>query len=236
MPSRQGLPPLRSAPVTAKVSASQRERSMPRIRRRHSAVLALLALTLLPLQAAAQSKPEFVAFAGTAKGALYRPDGGAAPHVGILVMHRSSNLLAHRACTELSRRGFLMLCMNTRYENNEALVDFEKLPLDVKNGVDFLRRQPGITKVVLFAHSGGGPLMSFYQAVAEKGPSYCKGPNKLTECRDDLAGLAPADGIVFADAHPGNAINTLRSLNAAVADDNNPPMRRRSRHSICSIR
>jgi pimeloyl-ACP methyl ester carboxylesterase len=116
-----------------------------------------------------------------------------------------------------------MLCMNTRYENNEAQVDFERLPLDVKAGVDFLRRQPGITKVVLFAHSGGGPLMSFYQAVAEKGPSYCKGPNKLTECRDDLAGLAPADGIVFADAHPGNAINTLRSLNAAVADDNNPP-------------
>jgi pimeloyl-ACP methyl ester carboxylesterase len=116
-----------------------------------------------------------------------------------------------------------MLCMNTRYENNEAQVDFEKLPLDVKAGVDYLRRQPGITKVVLFAHSGGGPLMSFYQAVAEAGPAYCKGPGKLTECGDDLAGLPRADGIVFADAHPGNAINLLRSLNAAVANEDNPP-------------
>jgi len=196
---------------------------MPRIRRRHSAVLALLALTLLPLQAAAQSKPEFVAFAGTAKGALYRPDGGAAPHVGILVMHRSSNFLAHRACTELSRRGFLLLCMNTRYENNEALVDFEKLPLDVKAGVDFLRAQAGITKVVLFGHSGGGPLMALYQAVAEHGPAFCKGANKLVECGDDLAGLKSADGIIFADAHPGNSINTLRGLNPAVANENNPP-------------
>ena len=89
---------------------------------------------------------------GRAKAALYRPDSGS-PHVGILVMHRTSNYLDHRACTELSKRGFLMLCMNTRYENNEALVDFEKLPLDVKAGVEFLRRQPGITKVVLFAHS-----------------------------------------------------------------------------------
>ena len=138
-------------------------------------------------------------------------------------MHRTSNYLAHRACTELSRRGFMMLCMNTRFENNEALVDFEKLPLDVKAGVEFLRQQPGITKVVLFAHSGGGPLMSLYQAVAENGPSYCKGANKLVECGDDLAGLPPADGIIFADAHPGNSINTLRGLNPAVADENNPP-------------
>jgi pimeloyl-ACP methyl ester carboxylesterase len=187
-------------------------------------VLALaILLGVTPALAQAQSDPHFIAFAGISKGALYRPDQGPAPHVGILVMHRTANFLNHRACTELSRRGFLMLCMNTRYENNEAMVDFEKLPLDVKAGVEYLRRQGGITKVVLFAHSGGGPLMSFYQAVAENGTAYCTGENKLTQCGDDLAGLPPADGIVFADAHPGNAINLLRSLNAAVANENNPP-------------
>jgi pimeloyl-ACP methyl ester carboxylesterase len=173
--------------------------------------------------ASAQSRPEFIPMPGRAKAALYRHDSGPAPHVGILVMHRTSNYLHHRACTELSKRGFLMLCMNTRFENNEALVDFEKLPLDVKRGVEFLRGQPGITKIVLFAHSGGGPLMSLYQAVAENGTSYCKGPNKLTQCGDDLAGMKPVDGIVFADAHPSNAVNTLRGLNPAVADENNPP-------------
>lgn len=185
--------------------------------------IAAVVLGLMPALAWAQADPQFIAFQGITKGALYRPDAGPAPHVGVLVMHRTANYLNHRACTELSRRGFLLLCMNTRYENNEAQVDFEKLPLDVKTGVNYLRRQPGITKVVLFAHSGGGPLMSFYQAVAENGPAYCKGPGKLTECGDDLAGLVPADGIVFADAHPGNAINLLRSLNAAVANENNPP-------------
>jgi pimeloyl-ACP methyl ester carboxylesterase len=187
-------------------------------------ILALaIVLCLAPRLAWAQSSPQFIAFQGISKGALYKPDAGPAPHVGILAMHRTANYLNHRACIELSRRGFLLLCMNTRYENNEASVDFEKLPLDVKAGVDFLRRQPGITKVVLFAHSGGGPLMSFYQAVAENGPAYCKGANKLTQCADDLVGLVPAEGIVFADAHPGNAINTLRSLNPAVANENNPP-------------
>jgi hypothetical protein len=188
-----------------------------------AALAFILAVSVLPASAQAQSRPEFIAFQGRPKAALYRPDTGPAPHVGVLVMHRTSNYLNHRACTELSRRGFLMLCMNTRYENNEAAVIFERLPLDVKAGVEFLRRQPGITKVVLFAHSGGGPLMSLYQAVAENGPSYCKGPNKLSECADDLAGLPPADGIVFADAHPSNSVNTLRGLNPAVANENNPP-------------
>ena len=187
-----------------------------------AAVVAIL-LVLWPDMARSQGKPEFVAFLGVTKGVLYRPDSNPAPHVGMLVMQRTANYLNHRACTELSRRGFLMLCMNTRYDNNEALVDFEKLPLDVKLGVDLLRRQTGITKVVLFAHSGGGPVMSLYQAVAETGISYCKGANKLTECGEDLTGLVPADGIVFADAHPGNAILTLRRINPAVANENNPP-------------
>ena len=126
------------------------------------ATIAAIALCLLPVAASAQSKPELIPFPGRAKGALYRPDAGPAPHVGILVMHRTSNYLTHRACTELSRRGFMMLCMTTRFENNEVFVDYEKLPLDVKAGVEFLRRQAGITKVLLFGHSGGGPLMSLY--------------------------------------------------------------------------
>jgi hypothetical protein len=119
-----------------------------------------IAASLAPGTASVQSNPQYIAFPGVSKGALYRPDSGPAPHVGIIAMHRTANYLNHPSCRELSRRGFLMLCMNTRYENNESQVDFEKLPLDVKAGVEFLRRQAGVIKVLLFAHSGGGPLMS----------------------------------------------------------------------------
>src|SRR5262245_42757170 len=132
------------------------ECAMPRRTVACTAAAAAIALCLAPTPTLAQSRPELIPIPGRTKAALYRPDSGT-PHVGIVVMHRTSNYLTHRACTELSRRGFLMLCMNTRYENNEAAVEFEKLPLDVKTGVEFLRRQAGITKVVLFAHSGGGP-------------------------------------------------------------------------------
>ena len=56
---------------------------------------------------------------------------------------------------------------------------------------------------MLFGHSGGGPTMSLYQALAENGPAYCRDPKRLVPCTEDFSGLTRADGIVFADAHPG---------------------------------
>ncbi len=70
---------------------------------------------------------------GISKAALlHRPDdSGPAPYVGILVMHRTANYLAHRACTELSLAQLhASLRMNARFrEQRRTLVDFEKLPL-----------------------------------------------------------------------------------------------------------
>ena len=173
--------------------------------------------------ALAQSNPLYVQFRPSAvKGALYRPDRGPALHVAVLVMHRTANVMAQLATTELSKRGFLVLGMNPRFDNNEAAVEWEDIALDVKSGVEFLRKQPGITKVVLLGGSGGGPTMSFYQAVAEKGPGYCQGPGKLMECGNHLTGLPRADGIVFRDAHPGNSVNAVRGLNPAVVNDADP--------------
>ena len=72
---------------------------MDRCITRIAAVAAAIMLWLPPQSALAQSKPELIPMQGRAKAALYRPDSGPAPHVGILVMHRTSNYLTHRACT-----------------------------------------------------------------------------------------------------------------------------------------
>jgi hypothetical protein len=52
------------------------------------------------------------------------------------------------------------------------------------------------------------------------------GLNKLSPCTaSQLAGFVAtdkADGIVFLDAHPGNSVNGIRSLNAAVKKEGNP--------------
>src|SRR5215467_10755954 len=164
--------------------------------------IAALAIAAISISSAcfAQSHPEYIRL-GQLSAALYKPDSGPAPHVAFVLAHRTANYLNHIGCRELPKRGFLALCFNTRFQNNETQVRWEETALDVKAAVEFARRQPGITKVILFGHSGGGPLMSFYQAVAEKGPAYCQGPNKLVQCGGDLRGLPQADAIVFADAH-----------------------------------
>ncbi len=178
-----------------------------------------LALLCLP-SLAAQSNPRYIPFSPSAtKGALYSPDSGPAPTVGVLVVHRTANFLETLACKELSRRGMLVLCMNPRSDNNEAAVDWNANALDVKSGVEFLRSQPGIKAVLLWGHSGGGPTTTFYQAVAENGVAYCQGANKLMPCGDELAGLPPADGMILVDAHPGNSANALRRLDPAVTND-----------------
>jgi pimeloyl-ACP methyl ester carboxylesterase len=184
-----------------------------------------LALSVLSgaAPALAQSNPTYVQFSpSSVKGALYKPDSGPTPHVAVLLIHRTSNFLSHPATRELSRRGFMVLGMNPRSDNNEAAVSFEANALDIKSGIEFLRRQPGITKIVLFGHSGGGPASSFYEAVAEKGAAYCRGANKLIECDSALEGLPKADGLVLVDAHPGVSVNGLRSLNPAVLDEHDP--------------
>jgi hypothetical protein len=186
-------------------------------------VLFTLVCVFAASESFSQSSPTYIQFSpGEAKGALYKPESAVPAHVGILVMHRTSNVMGSLACTELVKRGFVVLCMNPRFDNNEALVRWETIALDVKSGVTFLRKQPGITKVLLLGGSGGGPTMSFYQAVAEKGPSYCQGPKKLVQCGNELAGLPPADGIIFRDAHPGNPANGLRSINPAIVNENRP--------------
>jgi hypothetical protein len=188
------------------------------MRRVQFLVVAISVAVVVPSASFAQSHPEFIQL-GRVSAALYKPDTGPAPHVGFVIGHRTANYLNHIACRELSSRGFLALCFNTRFQNNETQVRWEETPLDVKAAVEFVRRQAGMTKVILFGHSGGGPLMSFYQAVAENGPAYCQKPERLVKCGDDLRDLPRADAIVFADAHAGNPVQTLRSLNPSVTID-----------------
>ncbi|HEX6438012.1 MAG TPA: hypothetical protein VF182_12820 [Candidatus Binatia bacterium] len=186
-----------------------------------SAVTLSLTFVAVVSSSFAQTNPVFVQL-GQAKGAVYKPDSGPQFPVGILVMHRESNYMNNIACREFSRRGFVVLCMNSRFENNEALVDWELIPLDVAQGVNHLKSVQKVNKVILYGNSGGGVTMSFYQAVAENGPSVCQGANKLVQCGNNLAGIPPADGIILSDGHPGNPILRLRSVNPAVNNEKNP--------------
>ena len=179
---------------------------------------AMAFVALNATQAAVQSNATYLELAHGVKAVLYTP--AAESNVGVILIHRTADFLQHAGCTELSQRGFTVLCMNSRFDNNEAQVNWEVIAQDVGAGVSYLKNTLGLSKVILFGHSGGGPTTTYYQAVAENGPSYCQGGNKLTQCQssgpNSVAGLIPADGIVLADAHPSNAVNVLRGMNPAI--------------------
>jgi hypothetical protein len=129
-------------------------------------------------------------------------------------MHRTANFFNLAACSEMSNRGFVVLCMNTRFDNNESQVIFEQTALDVKAGVNFSGKinrdsPPGITKVVTL---GIQPWRSGHELLSgggRVGSCLLPRPHKLVKCdgsgSTSFVGLPPADGIVFVDAQPGVA-------------------------------
>ncbi len=170
----------------------------------------------------AQSNPRYIPL-GSATGVLYTPDSGVYSHVGIIQSHPTSN---NFGCgTDWANRGFMALCLNTRYFNNETAIRWETIILDIRAGINFIKTQPGITKVVLLGPSGGGPLVTFYQNVAENGPSVCQGSNKLVECdTKTLTGLPRADGIILNDGIPGYGVNAVKEINASVFNERRPDL------------
>jgi len=185
--------------------------------------LLLLSVFIVGQVSAEPLPPEYIQFSPSAtKGALYYPDPDIypTPNIAVIAIHRDSNFLSHLMTRELPKRGFVALGMNPRCDNNEAIcAPWENNALDVKQGVEYLRKLPGIKHVILFGHSGGGPTMSFYQAVAEAGASFCQQPQKLMKCSDALDGLPKADALVLWDSHPGNGLGVMRSLNGAIIND-----------------
>lgn len=194
------------------------------INRTHiKACLASIYILVYSQAFADQPPPQFIQFSPSATmGALYMPDPDKfpKPHIATLAMHRDSNQMSHISTKEMPKRGIVALGMNPRCQNNESLCEpWENNALDVKQGIEYLRKLPGIDTIILFGHSGGGPTMAFYQAVAESGIAICQKPEKLTKCADSLANLPKADGVILMDSHPGNGVNAVRSLNPAVIND-----------------
>lgn len=188
--------------------------------------LAVIIVTLSAgREATAQTQASYLQLSPTVKAVLYSPTSGSTTaRVAVVNMHEDGNRLADIACVELVNRGFYVLCMNGRSDNNEALDFWNDLPLDVATGVKYLKETVKASKILLYGGSGGAPLMTFYQNVAQNGPSVCQGANKLIPCGNELAGLPPADGIILRDAHPGTAVNTLRSIDPSVQRDDRPDL------------
>jgi hypothetical protein len=121
----------------------------------------------------------------TVDGVLHSQRGRRARTALVTTHPRSLSNLTTWPCEDLPRYGVDMLCFNNRYSGSEAGTElnvvWEEYARDVAAAVQHLR-DLGYKHVGLYGGSAGGPLMSYYQNVAENG-------NAVFEGRDTLSGF-----------------------------------------------
>ena len=150
-------------------------------------------------------------------GALMRPEQ--ATRTACVVIHPTSNFMGHYLLEPLAARGVAALGLNTRYMGNDSVLLLERAIQDLGAGVKWLREQ-GYERVVLIGNSGGGALVSMYQAQAEhltitEAPS----GDKVELHPDDLP---RADAIALCAAHLGRSRLLRNWADPAVIDETDP--------------
>ena len=143
------------------------------------------------------------------------------PHarVAVIVIHPTSNFMGHYLLQPLAERGVAALGLNTRYMGNDTVLLLERAIQDLGAGVQWLQSQ-GFERIVLIGNSGGGALVSLYQAQAEQ--------LDIERTPDgDTIDLAPADlprvaGIALNAAHLGRSLLMRNWIDPAVVDENDP--------------
>lgn len=163
-------------------------------------------------------KTSFVNLAKRTPGVLYEPiQKTDKQKIAVLTMHSDEDYLTWPTGPELAKRGYTTLNANVMNKEGIIFSQIDKMQ-SVKAAVEYLRALPQVEKIVLMGHSGGGTLMSAYQAIAENGPQVFQGAEKIYPYPSDEE-LPPADGIMLLDSNWGNAVMQLLSLDPAVADE-----------------
>jgi hypothetical protein len=139
----------------------------------------------------------------------------------VCLMHPRANFSRHYLVPGLVEAGLAVLCINSRWLNNDATLIHELVLLDAAAGVAAARAR--YERVVLCGNSGGGSLFTFYlgQALAPEG-------SRLRELATgdpfDLNAfeLPRADAMVYLAAHPGEGHFLLHAIDPSVTDDDDP--------------
>ncbi len=164
-------------------------------------------------------KSTFFELAERAPAVLYEPSQrNEKQRIAILIMHSDEDYLAWPTGPEMAKRGYTALCANVVGKEGIIYSQPDKMQC-VKLAVNYLRSLPYVEKIILMGHSGGGTLMSAYQAVAENGPVVFQGPEKIMAYPSEEE-LPPADGMLLMDSNWGNAAMQLLSLDPAVEAEN----------------
>jgi pimeloyl-ACP methyl ester carboxylesterase len=148
-----------------------------------------------------------------AEGLLYEPvNPGQKARIAVVYSFPSENNFNSPPGRELAKRGYRVLMVNY----HGADVGPEVYAPSISHGIEYLRGLPGVERVVIIGHSGGGHLVTFYTDVAENGPAACQGQQLIYPCRGEgLKGLSKVDGLILLDPALG-AFHRMSSMDPAV--------------------
>ena len=162
---------------------------------------------------------------------VLRRAAGSPQRTVVVQTHPRRNSYANMAAWPMTAApsvGIDTFAFNNRFSNSPAGIDvstmWEPLALDVAAAVEEMRRR-GYRNIILYGTSAGGPLIAFYQHVAERG-------NAAFEPERTLSGfpgffdpegaelrLPAADALVCQNATSGTATSFLLRLDGAIIDE-----------------
>lgn len=149
---------------------------------------------------------------------LYEPDSGVPSHKTAAVFsHPTVPVAGFYMFPPLQAMGLPCLAVATRFLGSDATLNMERCIQDVGTAIRFLKDR-GYEKIILLGFSGGGSLMTFYQAQAENLTA-----TKMPDGRPSglmPEHLPPADKIVLFGQHLGRSQTMQNVLDASVLDEN----------------
>lgn len=171
--------------------------------------LSYLALPLLALPAQAQEatpkpavKRSYVRLGADANALLIEPaQPNPREHIVAINVHPDNlNTFDYFIGRTMAPRGYRVIEINF-YGKEQT---FEVFLKPIAAAIRYARSLPGVDKVILVGHSGGGPELTFYQEVAEKGAAACQQADRLYPCKGTgLADLPKADAMLVLEANIG---------------------------------
>jgi hypothetical protein len=160
---------------------------------------------------------QYIRLPGQSEGLIYEPAVPSHSRIAVIFTHPGRNNFADPIGREMASRGYRALMLNYRGDADFGEADPEEYLPGISQAIKYLRSLPGVDRVILIGHSGGGHLVSLYGGVSEKGPGWCSGPEKIYPCpTKGLEDLAKLDGIVFLDSTLG-AFHQMSAIDPAIA-------------------
>jgi pimeloyl-ACP methyl ester carboxylesterase len=194
-------------------------------------------LALLPFPAFAQqavpgatapaqlaAKPEkfrsqYIRLSDDTEGLLLEPSVPAAnAQIAFVFSHPNRDNFKELPGPAMAALGYRVMLVNYRGDRDDPDAPPEDFLPSISQGIAYLRKLPGIEKVVLLAHSGGTHMGTLYENVAEHGPSACQGAEKIVPCDGkDISGLEKPDGFILLDPTLG-AAHQMSAVDPAADD------------------